>query len=244
VGLVVIRNGNHFGAGATWVEEIVLADLIGIAACNTFPVMAPWGGRDARLGTNPLAVGVPCGSLGPWLLDMATSTVAMSKLLIAHRKGEKSIPAGWALDANGAPTTEVRAALKGGTLLPMGGVKGAGIAMLIDILSGVLSGGAFGTDVGAFNVGGTATRTSAFIAAIDVGAFMPMYEFKERMDAFISMMSCAAPAAGFERIAAPGQPEAAAAAHRQKEGIPIGASLFDALQGIASKANAKLLVRH
>lgn len=244
LGLVTVRNGNHFGAGATWAERIVDAGLIGVAGCNTYPVMAPWGGREARLGTNPLAVAVPCGNRGPWLLDMATSTVAMSRLLVAHRKGEKTIPAGWALDANGESTTDVRSALKGGTLLPMGGAKGAGIAMLIDILAGVLSGGMFGNDVQPFNLASAETHTSAFILAIDVSAFMPIEQFRSRMDAFIEMMCSAAPASGFDRVVAPGQMEAATAARRQSEGIPISPSLLEALQATASKVDAKPLAKH
>jgi LDH2 family malate/lactate/ureidoglycolate dehydrogenase len=166
----------------------------------------------------------------------------MNKLLVAHRKGEQQIPSGWALDANGAPTTDVRAAIKGGTLLPVGGSKGAGLAMLIDILSGVLSGGMFGTGVAAFNVAGVPTNTSAFVGAIDVAAFMPVDEFKARMDSFIEMMCSASPAAGFQRVMAPGQPEAATEALRRREGIPISASLLSALQAIAAKVNAKPLM--
>jgi ureidoglycolate dehydrogenase (NAD+) len=100
----------------------------------------------------------------------------------------------------------------------------------------------FGTGVAAFNVAGVPTNTSAFVGAIDVAAFMPVDEFKARMDSFIEMMCSASPAAGFQRVMAPGQPEAATEALRRREGIPISASLLSALQAIAAKVNAKPLM--
>ena len=124
---------NHFGAAAWWAQKMRAAGQIGIVMCNASPIVPPWQGKEGRLGTNPICMSVP----GPWLLDMATTTVAAGKVFKAFLNGQPEIPAGWAFDSEGVPTTDTKAAYKG-MLMPLGGYKGSGLAMMVEILCSVL----------------------------------------------------------------------------------------------------------
>lgn len=136
LGLVLVRRSNHFGAAAHYVEKAVAANVIGLATSNAPPNMAPWGGRQRFLGTNPLAIGIPAGEEPPLIFDMATSVVARGRIMLAVQRGEP-IPPGWALDLQGYLTTDARAGLAG-AMLPFGGSKGSAISFIIDIVCGVL----------------------------------------------------------------------------------------------------------
>src|SRR5207237_6141074 len=124
------------GAGAWRGQKRGAACQIGIIMCNAWPIVPPWQGKQGRLGTNPICMSVP----GPWLLDMATTTVAAGRIFKAMINGQPEIPAGWAFDSAGVPTTDTAAAYKG-MLMPLGGYKGSGLAMMVEILCSVLSGG-------------------------------------------------------------------------------------------------------
>src|ERR1039457_5007233 len=143
ISIVAARESNHFGAAAYWGQKISAAGMIGIVMCNASPIVAPWQAKEPRLGTNPICMSVP----GPWLLDMATTTVAAGKVFKAFLNGQPEIPAGWAFDSDGVPTTNTEAAYKG-MLMPLGGYKGSGLAMMVEILCSVLSGGAMCDEVG------------------------------------------------------------------------------------------------
>ncbi len=145
---VLCNNSNTFGAAFYYSLMAAQNNMIGICMCNTPPAMAAWNGRDKILGTNPFSIGIPGKKNGPILLDMATSIVARSKIIEAKDKNEK-IPYGWALDETGHPTTDPIEAIRG-TVLPMAEYKGYGIAMVIDIISGLLSGAAYLNDVNKF----------------------------------------------------------------------------------------------
>lgn len=145
---VFCRNCNTYGAAFYYTKMATDNHMIGITCSNGPSAMAPWGGYEKMLGTNPLAVGIPGDKEGPILFDMATSVVAKSKINEARKKGE-SIPDGWALDSQGNPTTDPIEAIKG-VVLPMAGPKGYGLSMTIDILAGVLSGAAYLNNVGRF----------------------------------------------------------------------------------------------
>src|SRR5438477_539401 len=153
--MVVARESNHFGAAAWWAQKMRAAGQIGIVMCNASPLVPPWQGREGRLGTNPICMSVP----GPWLLDMATTTVAAGKVFKAFLNGQPEIPAGWAFDSGGRPTTDTQAAYKG-MLMPLGGYKGSGLAMMVEILCSVLSGGAMANEVGGIRFRGTQVRVS------------------------------------------------------------------------------------
>ncbi|MDQ6759279.1 MAG: Ldh family oxidoreductase, partial [Acidobacteriota bacterium] len=143
VSFVVARESSHFGAAAWWAQRLSAAGLIGIVMCNASPLVAPWQGKDKRFGTNPICMSVP--GQETWLLDMATTTVAMGKIFKAQLSNQPSIPAGWAMDAEGVPTTDTQTALDG-LLMPLGGYKGSGLAMMVEILCAVMGGGAMSTE--------------------------------------------------------------------------------------------------
>ncbi len=219
VAMAVVRRSNHFGAAGYYVQEALAAGCIGVASSNAPPNMAPWGGRERFLGTNPIAIGIPAGHEEPVLLDMATSIVARGKIIMAAEKGEP-IPSGWAIDRQGRPTTDAVAALEG-AVLPFGGPKGSAISLILDILCGVLSGASFGRYLGTLDDLGREQDLGHFFAAVDISRLMPVEHFRARMDDLLQQLHGIPPAAGVERVLAPGELEALTAVQRQREGIPL-----------------------
>jgi L-2-hydroxycarboxylate dehydrogenase (NAD+) len=228
-GLVSVRRSNHYGMAAYYVLRALNAGLIGMAFTNASPAFPPWGGRTPFFGTNPLAVVVPSGREPPFLLDMAMSVLARGHVYMAVQAGE-TIPPGLALDAGGHPTTDPRALIDGGTMLPFGGVKGAALSMLMDVLGGVLTGAAF--------AGGVGNPHHAFDRPQNVGhlflcvrpdLFMPRDQFLERMDTLIRATKAQPLAAGFDEILIPGEREARCEAHRLAHGIPLTSDVLEAL---------------
>jgi LDH2 family malate/lactate/ureidoglycolate dehydrogenase len=230
IAIVAARESNHFGAAAYWGQKLSGAGLIGIVMCNASPIVAPWQGRERRLGTNPICVSVP----GPWLLDMATTTVANNRIFKALMNGEETIPAGWAVDSQGVPTTDTDAAIRG-MPMPLGGYKGSGLAMMVELLCGVLSGGAMSVEVGGIRVEGKPTRTSQTFVAIDAGRFMPAGEFHRRVEWLVNTVKSAAPATGYDEVMVAGDPEWRAEAERRQSGIPLGQGTWDCLVETAAR---------
>lgn len=230
--VVVSRESNHFGAAAFWAQRISAAGLIGVVMCNASPLVAPWQGRDPRMGTNPICVSVPGAET--WLLDMATTTVAAGKIFKAHFSQQASIPAGWAMDAEGVPTTDTQTALDG-LLMPLGGYKGSGLAMMVEILCAVLGGGAMGTQLGGIRVHGRPARVSQCFIAIDVARFMPAEQFEARMRELVAMMKSSAPAKGYEEVLVAGEPEWRAEDERKRRGIPVSDGTWNDLVAIAGR---------
>ena len=179
LGMVTARESNHFGAAGFWAVKMAAAGQIGMVFCNASPIVAPWQGREGRFGTNPICMAVPVGKRDPWMLDMATTTVAANKIFKAHTNHEPSIPAGWAMDKDGVPTTDTEAAYAG-LLMPLGGYKGSGLAMMVEILCGVISGGAMSTELGGLRIRGRRFRASQTFLAIDVARMQP--DFADRVD--------------------------------------------------------------
>jgi LDH2 family malate/lactate/ureidoglycolate dehydrogenase len=230
ISMVTARESNHFGAAAYWGQKISGAGLIGIVMCNASPIVAPWQGRQPRLGTNPICVSAP----GPWLLDMATTTVANNRILKALMNDEETIPAGWAVDSDGAPTTNTDAAIRG-MPMPLGGYKGSGLAMMVELLCGALSGGAMSVDVGGIRLEGKPTRTSQTFIAIDAGRFMPAEEFSRRVEWLVDTVKSAAPAKGYGEVMVAGDPEWHTEAARRQSGIPIGDGTWQCLVETAAR---------
>jgi LDH2 family malate/lactate/ureidoglycolate dehydrogenase len=224
VGLVVARDSNHFGAAAWWAQKMREAGQIGIVVCNASPIVPPWQGREGRLGTNPICMALP----GPWLLDMATTTVAAGKIFKAFLNGQPEIPAGWAFDADGVPTTETAAAYKG-MLMPLGGYKGSGLAMMVEILCGVLGGGAMANEIGGIRFRGRTVRVSQTYIAIDIARFMPVEEFTARIEKLVGIMKSTASAPGYEEVLVAGDPEWRIEAERRRDGIPVAQGNWDQL---------------
>src|SRR5689334_15778718 len=161
IGIVSVKRSTHFGMAASYVIPALEAGFITMVFSNASAAMPPWGGKDGLLGTSPFAAGAPGGKLAPFLLDMSPAVAARGKIRRAERRGEK-IPLGYALDAQGRPTTDPKAAL-GGVVLPIGGYKGSGLSMLMDIMSGVISGAGF--------AGGVADQYKVYDRPQDVGHF-------------------------------------------------------------------------
>jgi len=245
MGMVVARESNHFGAAAFWAQKMSDAGQIGIVMCNASPLVPPWQGREGRLGTNPICMAVPGGEERPWLLDMATTTVAAGKIFKANINGQAQIPANWAMDSEGVPTTDTQTALKG-LLMPLGGYKGSGLAMMAEILCAVLGGGAMSTELGGIRFRGKPVRVSQMFLAIDVGCFLPLDEFRARMDRLIRIMKTTPPAKGYSEVLVAGDPEWRMEHERRKSGIPIGPGTWKALceagdkLGVAAPAASRI----
>ena len=235
--LVVARESNHFGAAAFWAQKMSVSGCIGIVMCNATPLVAPWQGKEPRFGTNPICMSVP-GS-NTWLLDMATTTVALGKILNAQNHGRATIPEGWAMDSEGVPTTDTQTALTG-LLMPLGGYKGSGLAMMAEILCAVLSGGAMSTQLGGIRVQGQPMRTSQFFLAIDVARFMPLADFERRMQELVTMVKSAKTARGYGEILVAGDPEWRAEERRRSEGIPLSEGVWKSLSDAARQLSVAL----
>jgi LDH2 family malate/lactate/ureidoglycolate dehydrogenase len=232
VGLVIARESNHFGACAWWAEKMRDAGMIGIVMCNASPIVPPWQGREGRIGTNPICMAVP----GPWLLDMATTTVAAGRIFKAFINGQPEVPAGWAFNSAGIPTTNTREAYEG-MLMPLGGYKGSGLAFLVEILCAVLSGGAMSNEVGGIRFRGRTVRVSQMFLAIDVARFMPLEEFTARMEKLVALIKATPPAPGYDEVLVAGDPEWRTAAERLRAGIPIAAGNWETLVKTAARVN-------
>ncbi len=166
---------------------------------------------------------------------MATTTVAMGKIYRANVLGKEEIPAGWAMNREGVPTTKTAEALWG-LLMPLGGYKGSGLAFMVEMLCGVLGGGALSTEHGGFRVKDRPFRVSQFYLAIDVSRFQPLDEFAERMGKLIAMTKSSSPAAGFDEVLVAGEPEWRTEKVRLSEGVPVSEPLW--------KTIAEIAVRH
>ena len=233
IAIVVARESNHFGAAAYWAQRISAAGMIGIVMCNASPIVAPWQAREPRLGTNPICMSLP----GPWLLDMATTTVANNRIFKALTNGEETIPPGWAVDSEGVPTTDTEAAIRG-MPMPLGGYKGSGLAMMVEILCGVLSGGAMSVEVGGIRIQGKPTRTSQTFVAVDAARFMPAAEFQRRVEWLVHTVKTASPAKGYQEVMVAGDPEWRAEAERRRTGIPLGQGTWECLVKTADRLGA------
>jgi LDH2 family malate/lactate/ureidoglycolate dehydrogenase len=200
--------------------------------CNASPIVPPWQGRQGRLGTNPICMSVP----GPWLLDMATTTVAAGRIFKAFLNDQPEIPHGWAFDSDGVPTTDTKKAYKG-MLMPLGGYKGSGLAMMVEILCSILSGGVMPNEIGGIRFRGKPVRVSQMYLAIDVAHFMPLDEFTARVEQLVHIMKSTPPAPGYEEVLVAGDPEWRTEAERRQAGIPIAEGNWDLLCKAAARVN-------
>src|SRR5215510_4661162 len=238
VGLVVAKESNHFGAAAWWAQKMRDAGQIGIVLCNASPIVPPWQGKEGRMGTNPICVAVP----GPWLLDMATTTVAAGKIFKAFLNHQPEIPAGWAFDSEGVPTTDTEKAYRG-MLMPLGGYKGSGLAMMVEILCAVLGGGAMANEIGGIRYRGKTVRVSQTFIAIDIARFMPVEEFTARMEKLVGIMKSTPVAPGYDEILVAGDPEWRIEAERLRDGIPIAQGNWDNLVKAAQSVGVPVPVQ-
>jgi len=238
VGLVAVRNAGHFGIAAYYAMMALPHKMIGVVSANASPSMAAWGGTIPLLGTNPICVAIPTGGDVDIVLDMASSVVARGKIRLAAAKGDK-IPLGWALDAQGLPTDDPAAAMKG-TLLPIGGPKGYGLALVVDILAGVLTGAEFGPYVAATDDLNHKVSAGFVVQAIDIAAFTEPAIFEEDIQSLMTTIRNSPRAAGVERIYLPGEIEWLKKQARLTSGIPVPDSLRQALEQLAEELGVHL----
>jgi LDH2 family malate/lactate/ureidoglycolate dehydrogenase len=239
VGVVAVRHAFHFGGAYRYVEQATTAGCLGIAAANTRPLMPAPGGATRVVGNNPVAIGVPRRGAGPLLLDMALSEAALGKIRLAQAEG-RPIPPTWATDASGVPTTDPGAAIAG-MLLPMAGPKGYGLALMVDVLTGVLSGGAFGDRVQGMYADVTVPNDCAhFFLALDVAAFGDVGAFDEGISSLVAQVTEGPTAPGVERLWLPGQREEEAAAAARAHGVGVDESVLEGLRKTAALVGATL----
>ena len=217
IGAIALRNSNHFGTAMYFTLMAARAGCVGFLSTNASPAMAPWGGRKKTVGTNPWSWAAPAGRYPPMVLDIANTGVARGKIYLAKQKGVP-IPEGWAISAAGAPTTDPDEAIAG-IILPMAQHKGYAIAAMMDVLSGILTGSAFGAGVhGPYQ---TKHRSGAgqLMIALNIAAFQPLAEFETRMERYIAELKSVPLAQGFEEVVYPGEIEARNEAQNRAKGL-------------------------
>lgn len=232
IGACAVRNSNHLGAASFYVEQAAAAGMIGLAFSNSPPALAPPGGRKPFLGTNPIAAAFPTGS-GTVVVDMATSQVARGRVLAARRRGE-SIPEGWALDADGRPTTDPVAAIEG-SMVPLGGAKGFALALMVEAITGVLTAGGAGPEVGGTYVDADRpSRVSHLLVAMQPGEFAP--GFADRMAGLAGAIRESEPIDAGRPVRVPGDRRHAERARALLEGVDLPDELVSELNGLTGEA--------
>ncbi len=235
VGLVGVCNSRHYGSAGYYAEMALPHDMIGISMTQASPAVLPTFGAKRKLGTNAMSFAIPAGEEPPYVLDMATSAVAVGKLELARRKSEP-IPVGWAVDSEGMDTTDPNDYWNGGALVPLGSTpelssyKGFGLGMLVDILSGALTGAGFGA---------TMEREKRvvghFLGAFRVDGFRPVEEFKAMMDEMIRDMRSTPRVRPDQPVLIPGQRENETRLERLRDGVPLHEEVVEALKTYAEE---------
>ena len=240
VGVVSVRNSTHFGIASIFADHASARRCIGIATSNAAPRMAPPGACTPVLGTNPLAVAIPGSSGSAFTLDMATSVAALGKILAARDAGH-SIPEGWALTADGATTTDAAVAASDGLILPLGGPKGFGLALVLEVLSAVLSGASAGQHAGSmYRTWNRPEDLGHFFLALSTVAFRPGQAYEESLDDLCSQVHSAQPIRAGDRTLLPGELEADRERDTRTRGIPLNRTLRMALENAAMAAGMDL----
>ena len=238
VGVVGVKNSTHNCMLAYYPMLALEHDMISLMTTNAPPQVPAYGGLTKLLSTNPYAAAIPAGEELPVVVDMASTLVALGKVRLSATLGKK-IPLGWGLNGNGEPTEDPNAILQGGFLAWLGGAKGYSLAVLANILSGVLTGGSFGPQnfppYSTAEYGNQLIREGHFIIVLRIDNFMPVDEFKSRMDAMIRETKASEPAKGFSRVLLPGEPEFENKSQRLKTGIPVSHPVWEKLNGVKEK---------
>lgn len=237
VSAVGVIKSNHFGAAALYARLAAERGMVGIAMTNVVPNVVAPGGKKLITGNNPLAIAIPTYGEFPFVLDMSMSAVAGGKLLLAIKKGQK-IPLDWATDKEGRPTDDPTVGFNG-FLLPMGGHKGLGLSYVVDILSGLITGGAFGDQLkGMYTQPNDPSLTGHFMIAINVAAIMGKDEMQARMNAFYQRVKSSPMLDDQGEMFLPGEIEYRSALKRQQEGIPLSSKLYEELIALGEKLGA------
>jgi LDH2 family malate/lactate/ureidoglycolate dehydrogenase len=240
VALTLIRNTNHIGFLGYYTIMAASEGMIGVCATNAAAAIAPWGGVEPFFGTNPFSIAAPVASGSPIVLDMSVSKVARGKIRRAQRLNE-NISSGWALDETGASTTDPAAALKG-TLLPIAGPKGYGLALFIDLMCGLLSGSKYGRDVLTFHKPIGPTGVGAMFMAIDIGRFMPLERFETLVNEHAAAIRNSRKAVGVKRIFLPGEIEAEAAQANKLTGIEVDSQIAEKINQLLEQKDLAIRI--
>ncbi|MFO8060729.1 MAG: Ldh family oxidoreductase [Bacillota bacterium] len=239
IGMGGVRNSNHFGIAGYYAMMALEEGMIGLCLCNSTPLVLPTYSKKAVLGTNPISFAAPAGKHRPFVLDMATSVVPIGKIQV-HRRWEARVPPQWGADDMGRPTDDPEEILDGGGLFPLGGpaetsgYKGYGLAAVVDILSGVLTGASFLTGV----CPGSAPRPSQvgqFVAALKPDAFIDPDEFAGKMDSFIDELKGAPLAEGCDRVFVAGEKEFWQTEESEREGVAVHGKVWSEIMEVARR---------
>jgi LDH2 family malate/lactate/ureidoglycolate dehydrogenase len=244
VAAVAVRESTHLGALGAYTSRVAEAGCICLCVQNGPTFVPPFGGVTALFSTNPLSYAIPTGDEPTIVYDIATTAVAGNKVLLAKKRGDKTIPAGWAADDQGRPTTDTAAASVR-HLQWFGGHKGFGLALLVELLAGVLAGSSFGTaERTASPLHGDVRVAKGFVLiGIDPSRFMPLADFRSSVDTLIREIRSGDRAPGIDRIWLPGEPEHVRRLERARDGVPLPAPLLDELDRIAAGVGATPIAR-
>jgi L-2-hydroxycarboxylate dehydrogenase (NAD+) len=234
VGWVGVRRSNHAGAASTYAAIPLEHGMVGIyGAVSGSNFMAPWGGAEPLLGTNPIAVAIPAGKAAPVVLDIATSVASNGAIRACALEG-RPMPEGWVISrADGTPITDGKR-LDEGMFVPIGGYKGSGLSLVLGLLAGPLNGAAFGRDVRDTNTDRVQeTNTGQFVIALDVGRFLPLDVFGAEVDRHLRDLAGSARLPGVDEIRLPGQGRQARRADRLANGVPLSQTLIKQLDAVA-----------
>jgi len=235
-----VRNSNHYGMASYYVKLAADENMVGVTGTNAPPNIAPWGSSKPYLGTNPLAIGVPTTN-DPMILDMAPSVVAMGKVILAAKLG-KEIPLGWALTKDGKPTTDAAEGVKG-SVVPIGGPKGYGLALFIEVLCGILSGAEFGPHLNnMWSDFENPQDLGQFFCAIDISKFIQVDRFKTRMEQMIAEIKALPKNDGVDELFVPGEIEHNRRRERRKNGIELSDIVYEELRELGEKSGVPFLI--
>ncbi|MBS0538151.1 MAG: Ldh family oxidoreductase [Proteobacteria bacterium] len=238
IAAVALRNSNHFGTALYYTLVAARAGCVAFLSTNASPAMAPWGGRRKTVGTNPWSWAAPAGKYAPMVLDIANTGVARGKIYLAKQKS-LPIPEGWAIDAEGAPTTDPAAAIDG-IILPMAGHKGYAIAAMMDMLSGVLTGSQFGTGVSGPYQADRKSGAGQMTIVLDIAKMQPLPEFNARMERMIEELKSVPLAKGHDEVFYPGEIEARNEAKNRRDGILLPEDTLADLAKVAAEMKVPL----
>ena len=237
IGAVGVRMSNHFGTCMYYTLTGARAGCMMFLTSNGGPAMAPWGGRRKIIGTNPWSVATPAGRHPPFVVDMANTGVARGKIYLARQK-RQPIPTGWAINAAGEPTTDPQEAIDG-IILPMAGHKGYAIAMMVDVLSGVMTGSGFLAGVASPYKTSEKSNCGHFMIALDISKLMPLDTFNARMERYIEEIHAVPLAQGHDRIFYPGEMEACNDGDNRRDGILLPDDTLADLRRIAGETGLR-----
>ena len=231
IACATLRNISHTGMIGWYTMRAARKGMIGIAMNNGPCMVPPFGGKDPLLATNPISIAAP-GSTHPVVLDMATTVVAAGKIRLAEKRGD-TIPDYWALDREGVPTTDPTEAIQRGFFQWTGDYKGFGLALMVEILTGVLSGGLFGHDVpGMVEFGRDPLVSHGFYAAIKIDRFMPLADFHKRVDDLVSQAHSSRRTVSENPVLVAGEKESQCRMERLEKGIPLSRTVFTELENL------------